>query len=130
MRVWVIDDDAMSRKVLKIFLEQSGAQVTAFESANDALKKLNESKPEVLVYDVSMPEMDPHTLIHKIRSRDAEHGGSVPAIAQTGYATPEDREHALASGYQIFLASRSTWMNCFVILQVSLAPPTRSTDFV
>ena len=43
-----------------------------------------------------MPEMDGYTFIHEIRSRDAEHGGTVPAIAQTGYVTPEDRERALA----------------------------------
>jgi len=50
-----------------------------------------------------MPDMAGYTLMRKIRARGAESGGSVPAIAQTGYVTPEDRERALASGYQIFL---------------------------
>ena len=103
VRVWIVDDDATSRKVLKVFLEQHGAQVTTLSSAYEALKMIDESVPQVLVCDISMPGMDGYTLMHQIRSRDAEHGGSVPAIAQTGYATPEDRERALSSGYQVFL---------------------------
>jgi CheY-like chemotaxis protein len=98
VQVWVVDDDDSSRQMLKMVLERRGAQVTPLAAARQALKKLDETIPEVLVCDVSMPEMDGYTLMHEIRARDAAHGGKVPAIAQTGYATEEDREHALTSG--------------------------------
>jgi signal transduction histidine kinase len=103
VQVWVVDDDEISRQMLKMVLERRGAQVTPLAAARQALKKLDETIPEVLVCDISMPEMDGYTLMHEIRARDAAHGGKVPAIAQTGYATEEDREHALSSGYQVFL---------------------------
>jgi len=103
LHVWVVDDDEQSRKMLKMILERKGALVTTVAAARETLSMLDKSMPEVLVCDVSMPEMDGYTLMHQIRARDAEHGGNVPAIAQTGYATAEDRERALSSGYQVFL---------------------------
>ncbi len=104
VRVWIIDDSATGRRMLKHWLEMSGAQVTAMASASEALKALDESTPEVLLSDVAMPEMDGYTLMREVRARGPEHGGNVPAIALSGYATPEDRERALAAGFQLHMA--------------------------
>jgi signal transduction histidine kinase/ActR/RegA family two-component response regulator len=103
VRVWIVDDEENARKMLRTILERKGAQVTTLASAPELLKLLDEDAPEVLVCDVSMPGMDGYTLMRQIRARGAERGGNIPAIAQTGYATLEDRERALSSGYQIFL---------------------------
>jgi signal transduction histidine kinase/CheY-like chemotaxis protein len=103
VRVWVVDDEENSRRMLRVLLEKKGAQVSTLRSAREALNMLDESAPEVLVCDVSMPEMDGYTLMRQIRARAADRGGNIPAIAQTGYATLEDRQRALSSGYQIFL---------------------------
>jgi signal transduction histidine kinase len=104
MRVWIIDDSATGRRMLKHWLEMSGAQVTAMASASEALKTLDESTPEVLLSDLGMPEMDGYALIREVRARAPEHGGNVPAIAVSGYATPEDRERALSAGFQLHMA--------------------------
>jgi signal transduction histidine kinase/CheY-like chemotaxis protein len=102
--VWVVDDDPSGRSMLKMMLEMSGAQVTELASANETLKMLDESKPEILVCDLSMPEVDGYTLMRQVRSRGPERGGSVPAIAVTGYAALEHRERALSAGYQAYFA--------------------------
>ena len=104
MRVWIIDDSATGRRMLKQWLEMSGAQVTAMASASEALKTLEESTPEVLLSDLGMPDMDGYTLMRAVRARAPEHGGNVPAIALSGYATPEDRERALSAGFQLHMA--------------------------
>jgi signal transduction histidine kinase/CheY-like chemotaxis protein len=104
LRVWIVDDSATGRRMLKHWLEMSGAQVTAMASALEALNSLDQSIPEVLLSDVGMPKMDGYTLIRQVRARGPEHGGNVPAIALSGYATPEDRERALAAGFQLHLA--------------------------
>jgi len=104
MRVWIIDDSATGRRMLKQWLEMSGAQVTAMASASEALKTLDESTPEVLLSDLGMPDMDGYTLMRAVRARAPEHGGNVPAIALSGYATPEDRERALSAGFQLHMA--------------------------
>jgi CheY-like chemotaxis protein len=90
--------------MLKQWLEMSGAQVTAMASASEALKTLDESTPEVLLSDLGMPDMDGYTLMRAVRARAPEHGGNVPAIALSGYATPEDRERALSAGFQLHMA--------------------------
>ena len=104
LRVWIVDDSATGRRMLKHWLEMSGAQVTAMASASEALKSFDESTPEVLLSDVGMPNMDGYTLMRQVRARGPEHGGNVPAIAISGYATPEDRERALAAGFQLHMA--------------------------
>ena len=104
MRVWIIDDSATGRRMLKHWLEMSGAQVTAMASASEALKTLDESTPEVLLSDLGMPDMDGYTLMRAVRARAPEYGGNVPAIALSGYATPEDRERALSAGFQLHMA--------------------------
>jgi signal transduction histidine kinase len=104
LQVWIVDDSATGRRMLKHWLEMSGAQVTAMASAAEALKTLDDSTPEVLLSDLGMPGVDGYTLMRQVRSRQPEHGGNVPAIALSGYATPEDRERALAAGFQLHMA--------------------------
>jgi CheY-like chemotaxis protein len=104
LRVWIVDDQPTGRIMLKTLLELKGAEVTALASAYDVLQKLNDSTPEVLIADIGMPGMDGYALIREIRAREAEHGENIPAIAQSGYASSEDRERALAAGYQIHIA--------------------------
>jgi CheY-like chemotaxis protein len=104
VRVWIVDDSASGRRMLQHVLERSGAEVTALSSAYEALKTLEQSTPEVLLSDVGMPGMDGYALMREVRARGPEHGGNVPAIALSGYATPEDRERALAAGFQLHLA--------------------------
>jgi signal transduction histidine kinase len=104
LRVWIVDDSATSRRMLKQWLEMSGAHVTAMASASEALKTLDDSMPEVLLSDVGMPGMDGYTLMRQVRAREPEHGGNIPAIALSGYATPEDRERALAAGFQLHMS--------------------------
>jgi CheY-like chemotaxis protein len=54
----------------------------------------------VLVSDVGMPETDGFALIRSIRKLDSAKARSLPAIAVTAYANPEDRVRALVAGYQ------------------------------
>jgi CheY-like chemotaxis protein len=51
-----------------------------------------------------MPGHDGYELIRKVRERGPEHGGRIPAIAVTAYASAEDRVRALSSGFQMHMA--------------------------
>jgi CheY-like chemotaxis protein len=51
-----------------------------------------------------MPDEDGYRLIQKVRSLEAGASDSIPAVAITAYAKDEDREKALSSGFQIYLA--------------------------
>ena len=59
------------------------------------------ARPDVLVSDIGMPDVDGFELIRRVRELPAESGGGVPAIALTAYARAEDRLRVLRSGYQM-----------------------------
>ncbi len=103
LRILIVDDEADSRDMLKVVLEQYGADVLTAASAREAYEALQGWKPDVLVCDIGMPEEDGNSLIRKVRALDAEQGGNTPAIALTGYVRVEDRRRALEAGYQLFL---------------------------
>ncbi|RUR79531.1 hypothetical protein DSM107007_40410 [Nostoc sp. PCC 7120 = FACHB-418] len=103
IKVLVVDDDADSRDFLAFILEQEGADVSLATSALEVLQLLPEIKPDVLVSDISMPDMDGYTLIRQMRTWTAEQGGAIPAIALTAFARQYDREQALQAGFQLHL---------------------------
>ena len=53
-----------------------------------------------MVSDIGMPIEDGYTLLRQVRLLPAEQGGKIPAIALTAYAKEEDRQQALAAGFQ------------------------------
>jgi signal transduction histidine kinase len=103
IRVLVVDDDTDSRAVIGEMLLQFGAEVLTAASAHDALQALELWSPDVLLSDIEMPNEDGYSLLQKIRSRDGNSGGLIPAAALTAYGRSEDRVRALTAGYQIYL---------------------------
>ncbi len=104
VRVLVLDDEADTRDLLVTTLEHCGAFVTAAASVAEALAALDRSMPDVLVSDIGVPGEDGYSLIRKVRAREAERGGHLPAAALTAYARTEDRLRALAAGFQTHIA--------------------------
>ncbi|QLE40142.1 response regulator [Nostoc sp. C052] len=101
IRVLVVDDDTDSRDFVAFVLEQDGAFVIAVSSADEALKTLAEIKLDVLVSDISMPDIDGYMLINKVRTLTPEQGGQIPAIALTAFARNDDQQKALNAGFQM-----------------------------
>jgi CheY-like chemotaxis protein len=58
----------------------------------------------VLIADIGLPEEDGYALIRRIRRLDPARGGLIPAIALTAYARTEDKDRALAAGFQRHVA--------------------------
>ena len=103
-RVLVVDDEADAREMLKLVLSRYGAQIEVASSAETALGKFREFRPDILLSDIGMPDEDGYSLIQSIRALPAQAGGQTPAIALTAYARAEDRARALEAGYQTHLA--------------------------
>jgi two-component system CheB/CheR fusion protein len=100
VRVLAVDDEADARELLRAILSQCGAEVTVTASVREALDALQQDRFDVLVSDIVMPDENGYGLIRKVRALDAERGGQIPALALTAYARIEDREAAIAAGYQ------------------------------
>ncbi len=103
LRLLVVDDEEDTRTLLKTVLETCGAQVTTASSAREAIAALKESRPDVLISDLGMPEEDGYALIKKVRALSQEDGGNTPSAALTAYARVEDRMKVLRSGFQIHI---------------------------
>jgi PAS domain S-box-containing protein len=101
LKVLAVDDEADTREVIRVVFEQCGAKVTCASSAAEALRLLEELRPDVLISDIGMPEEDGYELIAKVRALPVERGGKIPAVALTAYARAEDRLRALRAGYQM-----------------------------
>jgi CheY-like chemotaxis protein len=103
--VWavVVDDEADARMLVTSVLELSGASVTAFGTAREALNLLMDHtgpRPGILISDLAMPGEDGISLIRKLREWERAHGGALPAVALTAFGRAQDRADALEAGFQ------------------------------
>ncbi|MBW3564235.1 MAG: response regulator [Acidobacteria bacterium] len=94
-RILVVDDDASIRRLLATILRQSGAEVEIAETVPEAMEKLKQIKPELVVCDIAMPEQDGFDLLRNIRKAD----GEIPVIALTAFASVDDRERIHEAGF-------------------------------
>src|SRR5436309_9648126 len=104
LHVLLVEDESDMRESVTVSLELCGARVTAVGAAPAALEILDRDPPDIVLCDIGMPDEDGYTLVRKIRSRGAERGGQIPAVALTAYARDEDRSRALDAGFQIHIA--------------------------
>jgi hypothetical protein len=96
LKVLVVEDSADNRDLFAFALESSGANVLAVGSAQEGLKAVSDFEPDVLVCDITMPDMDGYTLLQMIR----DGGSAIPAMAVTGNARERDRQLAMEAGFQ------------------------------
>jgi CheY-like chemotaxis protein len=105
LTVLLVEDHADSRETIALTLESAGAEVTAVPAVADALSVLRERTMDILVSDLGMPGADGFDLIRRVRWQEQRGGRpKLPAVALTAYASAEDRERALAAGYDAHIA--------------------------
>jgi CheY-like chemotaxis protein len=108
-------------------LSHCGAQVRAVGNVGDAMQQFEVEIPEVVLADIGMRGEDGLSMIRRIRQRPPGRGGLVRAIAISAYARPEDRQAALAAGYDDFLAKPAMPADVVRAVDRWLAIPPRFT---
>jgi CheY-like chemotaxis protein len=96
IRVLAVDDDEEALYLVREILEAAGAHVITVTSGGAALDSLSSQRPDVVVADLGMPEMDGFQLIREIRQLTDTSLRRVPAAALTAYARSSDRARALS----------------------------------
>jgi CheY-like chemotaxis protein len=104
LHVVAVDDQEETRVLIRAVLEARGAQVTVCSTADDTLATVARERPDVLVADIGMPQVDGYELIRRIRASQDHHAATLPSIALTAYGSEHDRARALAAGYWEHLA--------------------------
>jgi PAS domain S-box-containing protein len=102
--VLVVDDQPDARDLVKRVLEDSCATVLTAADVKEALRLVEDRRPDVLVTDIGMPEVDGYELLKRVRALGPLRGGRLPAIALTAFARSEDRTRALRAGFLVHVA--------------------------
>jgi len=104
-KILIVEDDADSREVLQLFLEQAGANVSSADSSKEAMaqlaRRLNDL-PDIIISDLAMPDEDGYSFLSRVRQMPADRGGAIPAIALSAFTTPESKQKAFESGFQLY----------------------------
>ena len=97
----VVDDSVTVRKVTTRFLEREGMQVITAKDGADAMAKLQEQVPDVMLLDIEMPHMDGFEVVSKVRL--SEQLRRIPIIMITSRTGDKHRERALSLGANMYL---------------------------
>ena len=100
LRVLVVDDQPDARELLRRLLVEQGCEVDVAASAEEALAFVSTGGWDVVLTDIGMPGTDGYELLRSVRAMNA----AQKAIAVTAFARPEDRERALAAGFDEHVA--------------------------
>ena len=73
----LVDDEPEARQIISTVITRTGAEVKSCESAREALAKLAEWKPDVILSDIAMPEQDGYSFIRQVRSLPRDKGGDL-----------------------------------------------------
>ena len=103
VKILVVDDDADGRELARRVLLECEAQVFCAANAAEALSLIESERPDVLVSDIGMPDVDGFSLLRRVRGLGEAAGGDLPAVALTAFARPEDRTQALRAGFAAHL---------------------------
>ena len=95
--IMLVEDENESRKMIAAILRAAGANVLPLESAGVALDTLRERRPDIVITDIGMPEMDGYTFIRTLRG-DGQHR-ELKVVALSAFPARQDD----SSGFDAYL---------------------------
>ena len=100
-KILIVDDDSILRKVLQNSLEQKGYQVVSVDSGKSALVQFSQDVPDIIISDVSMPEMNGFEFCRQLRSQPS--GKLIPFIFLSAKDDLDDRIQGHTIGADSYL---------------------------
>lgn len=98
--VLMIEDNAALREMTRRRLERLGFQMTTAANGEEGLRLLCETRPDIVLLDISLPGRDGWSIAREIKRKD----NALPVIAITAHAMIGDREKALQSGFDEYVS--------------------------
>jgi CheY-like chemotaxis protein len=106
--VAIVDDNADNRLIIRTILEDQ-YQIEEYSGGTEAMDAFRNKRPDVVILDISLPEMDGTEILNLIRSDPSLQ--DLPVIALTAHAMVGDREKYLALGFNDYVAKPILDMN-------------------
>lgn len=102
LKVFIADDNETNASIFTDYLQGRGYEVAVAHNGTDALLRLRETKPDLILMDVQMPGMDGLEVMQQVRKEESlQH---IPIVALTALAMPGDRDRCLAAGADEYLS--------------------------
>jgi CheY-like chemotaxis protein/two-component sensor histidine kinase len=127
LRILVVDDEPETRELMRFLLEQCRAIVATAGSADEALALLAQEPYELLISDIGMPDGDGYSLIRRVRAMSPRQR-TMPALALTAFARPEDRTEALRAGFDMHLSKPIDPNELLVVLETLMRNAAQRED--
>jgi CheY-like chemotaxis protein len=102
-RIVLVDPDPGTLGALAAGLRDFGAAVHEAASAQAALLLVEDVRPDAMVVDVDLPEVDGYQLLRAVRRLPAHSGARTPAIAMSGEADRTQRRRSVLAGFRLHL---------------------------
>jgi CheY-like chemotaxis protein len=99
-RIAVVEDNPDNRLLVRAILEDRYA-VSEYASGREALVGLRAAPPDLVLLDISLPEMDGTDVLRELRADAALH--DLPVIALTAHAMTGDREKFMSAGFNEYV---------------------------
>lgn len=114
-KILVVDDETSIRKFLKVSLEASQFEVVEAQNGNEALQKVIEARPGLVILDHGLPDMNGIEVLKKLRE-----WSSVPVIFLTVRDADEDKVQALDNGADDYLTKPFSLPELMARIRVAL----------
>jgi Response regulators consisting of a CheY-like receiver domain and a winged-helix DNA-binding domain len=102
-QILVVDDDAVSRKILAQLLASAGLQCHECEDGTEALELIRAKQPSLLLLDFDMPGLNGAEVLKSLRSDKDPAIAQIPAIMLTGHGSEESEVRCLQAGADDFV---------------------------
>ncbi len=100
-KILVIDDEPEITQIIEAFLENAGHQITAENSSVMGIERAKELKPDLILLDIMMPNMDGYEICDELKKSDAT--SDIPVIFLTGKDSRDDRGRSFQVGGDMFV---------------------------
>jgi CheY-like chemotaxis protein/HPt (histidine-containing phosphotransfer) domain-containing protein len=134
VRILLVEDDPVMQQVVGAMLEELGAVVEGARNGKEAVVLVAEVRPDLVLMDCQMPEMDGYEATREIRRREegretkGASGERVPIVAMTARAMAGDREECLAAGMDDHLSKPFTQEDLLAVLERWLGRERAGSD--
>ena len=95
-RILVVEDNMDTYELVQFFLEKNGYETFLAMNGRDGVNAAIKQTPDLIIMDISMPEMDGLTAVSLIKND--ERVRSIPLLILTAHALPADRQRAIRAG--------------------------------
>ena len=120
LRVLLAEDNPVNQKLAERLLEKRGYKVVVASNGRQALRALEKERFDLVLMDVSMPEMDGLEATRAIRAAELKTGSHLPIVAMTAHAMKGDRERCLDAGMDGYVSKPIQAKELFEVAEQAL----------